>query len=80
MFLIAFTDFAGKEAFETIHVIKTIEGYLRQLHRIIHFFEFLFRLKEIIYSQEQLYLVFEYVEYDLKKYMRTHGNKPLEKT
>jgi len=37
-------------------------------------------LKEIIYSQEQLYLVFEYVEYDLKKYMRTHGNKPLEKT
>lgn len=36
-------------------------------------------LKEIIYSQEQLYLVFEYVEYDLKKYMRTLGNKPLPK-
>jgi len=30
-------------------------------------------LKEVIYSQEQLYLVFEYVEYDLKKYMRSKG-------
>ena len=73
-------DFAGKDDYETILVIQTAEGYLRQLHRIIQFFEFLFRLKEIIYSQEQLYLVFEYVEYDLKKYMRTHGNKPLDKT
>jgi len=30
----------------------------------------LFRLKEIIYSQDQLYLVFEYLEFDLKKYMK----------
>lgn len=31
----------------------------------------------MIYSQEQLYLVFEYCEFDLKKYMRQHGNQPL---
>lgn len=31
-------------------------------------------LKEIIYSQDQLYLVFEYLEFDLKKYMKTQGN------
>ena len=37
------------------------------------------RLKEIIYSQEQLYLVFEYLEYDLKKYMRSKGSAPLPK-
>lgn len=36
-------------------------------------------LKEVIYSQEQLYLVFEYLEYDLKKYMRAQGNSPLPK-
>jgi len=30
-------------------------------------------LKEVIYSQEQLYLVFEYIEFDLKKYMRSKG-------
>ena len=37
----------------------------------------IFRLKEVIYSQEQLYLVFEYLEFDLKKYMRAQGNQPL---
>ena len=31
------------------------------------------RLREVIYSQEQLYLVFEYLEYDLKKFMRAKG-------
>ena len=31
-------------------------------------------LKEIIYSQDQLFLVFEYCEFDLKKYMKHHGN------
>jgi len=36
-------------------------------------------LIEIIYSQSQLYLVFEYVEFDLKKYMRQHGSSPLPK-
>lgn len=36
-----------------------------------------YRLKEVIYSQEQLYLVFEYLEFDLKKYMRAQGNAPL---
>lgn len=34
-------------------------------------------LKEVIYSQDQLYLVFEYLEFDLKKYMRAQGPKPL---
>ena len=38
-----------------------------------------FRLKEIIYSQDQLYLAFEYLEFDLKKYMKTQGNQPLPK-
>ena len=31
------------------------------------------RLKEVLFSQEQLYLVFEYLEYDLKKYMKKQG-------
>lgn len=31
----------------------------------------------MIYSQDQLYLVFEYLEYDLKKFMRKRGNDPL---
>ena len=31
-------------------------------------------LKEIIYSQDQLFLVFEYCEFDLKKYMKHQGN------
>lgn len=35
------------------------------------------RLKEVIYSQDQLYLVFEYLEFDLKKFMRKRGNDPL---
>jgi serine/threonine protein kinase len=33
-------------------------------------------LKEVIYSEDKLYLIFEYCEYDLKKYMRSVG-KPL---
>ena len=33
-------------------------------------------LKEIIYSQDQLFLVFEYCEVDLKKYMKSFG-RPL---
>lgn len=33
-------------------------------------------LKEVLFSKEQLYLVFEYLEYDLKKYMKKVG-KPL---
>ena len=32
-----------------------------------------YRLKEVLFSQEQLYLVFEYLEYDLKKYMKKLG-------
>ena len=31
-------------------------------------------LKEVIYSEDKLYLIFEYCEYDLKKYMRSKGN------
>jgi len=27
-------------------------------------------LKEVVYTHNSLYLVFEYVEYDLKKYLR----------
>merc|ERR1712224_960033 len=30
-------------------------------------------LKEVLFSKEQLYLVFEYLEYDLKKYMKKVG-------
>lgn len=37
------------------------------------------RLKEVIYSREDLWLVFEYMEFDLKKYMRSRGNLPLPK-
>jgi serine/threonine protein kinase len=33
----------------------------------------LYRLKEVIYEEDNLYLVFEYCEYDLKKYMRKIG-------
>jgi serine/threonine protein kinase len=33
----------------------------------------LFRLKEVIYSEDKLYLIFEYCDYDLKKYMRQVG-------
>jgi serine/threonine protein kinase len=31
------------------------------------------RLKEVLYSEDKLYLIFEYCEYDLKKYMRHIG-------
>jgi len=31
-------------------------------------------LKEVLFSQEQLYLVFEYLEFDLKKYMKKKGS------
>jgi len=30
-------------------------------------------LKEVLFSKEQLYLVFEYLEFDLKKYMKSVG-------
>lgn len=30
-------------------------------------------LKEVLFSKDQLYLVFEYLEYDLKKYMKKKG-------
>jgi serine/threonine protein kinase len=30
-------------------------------------------LKEVIYNETELLLVFEYLEYDLKKYMRAKG-------
>ena len=33
----------------------------------------LYRLKEVLYSEDKLYLIFEYCEYDLKKYMRQVG-------
>jgi len=36
-------------------------------------------LYEVIYSREELWLVFEYCEFDLKKYMRSRGNQPLPK-
>jgi len=31
-------------------------------------------LKEVLYSEKSLYLVFEYCEYDLKKYMKAKGS------
>ena len=30
-------------------------------------------LKEVLYSEDKLYLIFEYCDYDLKKYMRQTG-------
>jgi len=33
----------------------------------------IYRLKEVLFSKEQLYLVFEYLEFDLKKYMKSVG-------
>ena len=30
-------------------------------------------LKEVLYSEKSLYLVFEYLEFDLKKYMKAKG-------
>ena len=30
-------------------------------------------LKEVIYQEDSLFLIFEYCEYDLKKYMRSLG-------
>jgi serine/threonine protein kinase len=35
-------------------------------------------LKKVLYTEDKLYLVFEYLDYDLKKYMRAKGNGPLE--
>jgi len=34
-------------------------------------------LKEVLFADDQLYLVFEYLEFDLKKYMKKIG-KPLQ--
>lgn len=34
---------------------------------------FVLRLKEVIYSEDKLYLVFKYYEFDLKKYMKAKG-------
>lgn len=36
-------------------------------------------LKDVIYEDEKLYLLFEYLDYDIKKYMREVGGPlPLE--
>ena len=32
-----------------------------------------FRLKEVIYQEDSLFLIFEYCDHDLKKYMRSLG-------
>ena len=37
------------------------------------FFCLCISLKEVIYEEDNLYLIFEYCEYDLKKYMRSIG-------
>lgn len=40
---------------------------------------FQFSLQEVIYEEDNLYLIFEYCDYDLKKYMRSIGGPlPLE--
>ena len=43
---------------------------LKHKHKLINIF---YRLKEVIFSKDQLYLVFEFLEYDLKKYMKKIG-------
>ena len=40
-----------------------------ELHMFIH--PLFFRLLDVIYSEKKLYLVFEYLSQDLKKYMDT---------
>ena len=44
---------------------------------ISHFFILIlfifYSLMEVIYEQDNLYLIFEFCEYDLKKYMRSIG-------
>jgi len=37
----------------------------------------LHRLKDVVYQKDQLILVFEYIEFDLKKFMRKRGDDPL---
>jgi serine/threonine protein kinase len=37
----------------------------------------LFRLNDVIQSEGRLYLVFEFVDKDLKKYFEACGDKPL---
>ena len=39
------------------------------------------RLKDVFYmpNDNKLYLCVEYCDYDLKKYMKQHGNQPLPK-
>ena len=34
-------------------------------------------LKEVLYSEDKLFLVFEYLDYDLKKYMKAQSGVPL---
>lgn len=47
---------------------------IKSIFKLVVIIVFLFfRLKEVLFSQEQLYLVFEYLEYDLKKYMKKKG-------
>jgi hypothetical protein len=35
----------------------------------------MYRLKEVLYSEKSLYLVFEYLEFDLKKYLKAKGSQ-----
>ena len=46
---------------------------IKENFKFIVTFVCLYRLKEVLFSQEQLYLVFEYLEFDLKKYMKKKG-------
>ena len=48
-----------------------LSKYIRKLKP--NLFCLKFRLKEVIYQDDNLYLIFEYCEYDLKKYMRKIG-------
>ena len=44
-------------------------GYNCCLHRLSC------RLKDVFYGENKLYLSFEYLEHDLKKYMKSQQNK-----
>jgi hypothetical protein len=45
---------------------------------VIQYTIILYRLKDVVIDQKQLYLIFEYVDRDLKSYLESLGNKFME--
>ena len=64
-----------KESDEDEIAKKTIMREVKMLRMLKH--PNIVLLKEAFKRKGRLYLVFEYLEYDLKKFMRKRGNDPL---